>query len=102
MFVKLYWTMWAMLLFAAAMFFLLGSMTMPTVVVFGFLCAGLVFMGMMCVLPSRVANANRGGSTRPPGLMQTLRSLAHALFYLDGVEMAKPKFGTGKHTILHH
>ena len=56
MLVKIYWTIWAMVAAAAAMFFVAGYFTALTAVVFGFTAFGLVFMGMIGVLPAMVTH----------------------------------------------
>jgi hypothetical protein len=48
---KIYFSIWAIVGIAAAIMFLTGNMTMLVLVVFGFIGFGLVFMGMMGVLP---------------------------------------------------
>lgn len=56
MFVKIYAAMWLAVAFMASAIFLTGYFNMPAAVLFGFVIFGLVFMGMMCVLPSTVGN----------------------------------------------
>ena len=56
MLVKIYWTIWAMVAAAAAMIFVTGYFTAVMAVVFGFTAFGLVFMGMIGVLPSMVTH----------------------------------------------
>jgi len=56
MYAKIYWLTWAVLLLAAALFFVAGLMTPFVGVVFGFIAFGMVFMGMMSVLPSTVGH----------------------------------------------
>jgi hypothetical protein len=53
--VKIYWSLWIVLGLAALFLFAIGSFTMLTAVVFGFLAFGLTFMGMMGVLPTLVS-----------------------------------------------
>ena len=47
--------LWVLYFAAALLCWVTGLMTMFTVVVFGFISFGLVFTGMMCVLPVQVA-----------------------------------------------
>ncbi|HVE58445.1 MAG TPA: hypothetical protein VNB22_16550 [Pyrinomonadaceae bacterium] len=56
MLVKLYWTLWAAIAFLALLMFVTGNFTMMTLVVFGFVSFGMIFAGMMCVLPSTVGH----------------------------------------------
>jgi hypothetical protein len=48
---KIYFGLWGVMAVAAAVLFAIGNMTMLTLVVFGLMSFGLVFMGMMGVLP---------------------------------------------------
>jgi len=50
---------------AAGMMWLTGTLTMVAIVVFGFVSFGLVFMGMMCVLPSAVSHPAPVEEVRP-------------------------------------
>lgn len=54
--VKAYLYTWGMFLLAALALLLTGNFTMLTAVVFGFIAFGLVFLGMMNVLPLAVAH----------------------------------------------
>jgi uncharacterized protein (DUF58 family) len=56
--VKVYKILWAVLLTIIALTFLTGNLTMSVGVAFGFVIFGLIFSGMMFVLPSTVAHAN--------------------------------------------
>ncbi|MBK9154300.1 MAG: hypothetical protein IPM25_08805 [Chloracidobacterium sp.] len=56
MYAKIYWLIWTVLLAVAALFFVAGMMTPLVAVVFGFIAFGMVFMGMMSVLPSTVGH----------------------------------------------
>ncbi len=49
--VKAYWSIWTLFLASAFVLFALGLFGPVTVVVYGFLAFGLVFAGMICVLP---------------------------------------------------
>ena len=53
---KVYFMLWGLLFLAAAVIFAIGIMTPMTLVVFGFICFGMVFMGMMGVLPILVTH----------------------------------------------
>jgi hypothetical protein len=54
--VKLYGLLWLAIATVALILFLGGVMTMPVVVVFGFISFGMVFMGMIGVLPTMVSH----------------------------------------------
>ena len=56
MLTKIYAGLWAIFLLAAAIIFLTGNFTMFVGVVFGFVAFGMVFMGMMGVLPATVVH----------------------------------------------
>ena len=56
MLVKLYGMTWIIGIFVAALFFVTGNLTPIASVVFGFITFGMVFMGMMGVLPSTVGH----------------------------------------------
>ena len=53
---KFYSYLWITFFAAAILVFLAGSFTMLAGVVFGFVAFGLVFTGMMCVLPGQVGH----------------------------------------------
>lgn len=63
---KFYVSLWVLSVAAAVVTFLAGAMTMFALVVFGFLAFGLVFIGMMCVLPSSVAHQHELEHTVEP------------------------------------
>lgn len=50
--VKFYWTLWAVIAFIALLFLATGNFTMMTLIGFGFVSFGMIFMGMIAVLPS--------------------------------------------------
>ena len=56
MLTKIYTGLWAIFLLAAAIIFVTGNFTMFVGVVFGFVAFGMVFMGMMGVLPATVVH----------------------------------------------
>jgi hypothetical protein len=49
--IKAYWSIWALFLASALVLLALGLFGPVTLVVYGFLAFGLVFAGMICVLP---------------------------------------------------
>ena len=54
--IKVYLSLWVMTAVVAALLLLTGFMTLTAVVTFGFVIFGLVFMGMMGVLPATIAH----------------------------------------------
>ncbi len=56
MLVKIYWLLWSLVALVALAFFVTGSFSVFSAVVFGFIAFGLTFMGMMGVLPVIVAH----------------------------------------------
>jgi hypothetical protein len=56
MLAKIYGILWAAVAFSAGLLFVTGNFTLLTLVVFGFVSFGMIFMGMMCVLPSTVGH----------------------------------------------
>lgn len=56
MLTKIYGMLWVLIAFAAALFFLTGNLTQLVGVVFGFITFGMIFMGMMNVLPAAIAH----------------------------------------------
>ena len=56
MFAKIYGMLWAVIGVVAGLLFVTGNFTLMTEVVFGFVSFGMIFMGMMCVLPATVGH----------------------------------------------
>ncbi|MBX3294951.1 MAG: hypothetical protein KF762_04510 [Acidobacteria bacterium] len=54
MLTKIYIALWLVIAAAALGVYVTGNMTVTAVVAFGFVCFGMVFMGMMSVLPTAV------------------------------------------------
>lgn len=54
MLTKIYIALWIIIAAAATVVYLTGNLTEPVVVLFGFLAFGMVFMGMISVLPTAV------------------------------------------------
>jgi hypothetical protein len=54
MLTKIYIALWFLIAAATAAFYVTGNLTEPIVVVFGFIAFGMVFMGMISVLPTAV------------------------------------------------
>ena len=53
---KFYSFLWVLYFVSAGIMWLAGVLTMLAIVVFGFIAFGMVFMGMMCVLPAAVSH----------------------------------------------
>lgn len=53
---RFYSLLWILFVASAGLFWLFGAMSMLVVVVYGFIAFGLIFAGMMCVLPGVVAH----------------------------------------------
>ena len=56
MLIRLYEALWGVVIVAAFVTYITGYLTTATAVVFGFICAGLIFIGMMGVLPISVSH----------------------------------------------
>jgi hypothetical protein len=53
---KIYWTLWALIALIALLLFVTGNFTMLTLIAVGFVVFGMIFMGMISVLPSMVGH----------------------------------------------
>jgi hypothetical protein len=101
MLTKFYTSIWVVIAFAAAFLFLTGNFTALTAVVFGFIMSGLIFMGMMSVLPASIAHPKpvRVGAAadqtpvrrQPIRVLERLRSFRDDLLSSNGVEIRKPR-----------
>ncbi|MGD9563041.1 MAG: hypothetical protein AB7F88_09215 [Pyrinomonadaceae bacterium] len=100
MLVRIYWTLCAAFLLAALVLFLTGNLTMTVLVVFGFIGFGLVFMGMISVLPATISHPapRKAGAVRTAPVYakqsektEAVRS-ATAWFHPDGVETRRPEY----------
>jgi hypothetical protein len=102
MLTKIYAALWIIIAFTAGLLYLTGYFSMPTAVVFGFIVFGMIFMGMMCVLPSTVGHPRLVRhvvpTTQPQKIMRqpTFRERARAfrndLMNSNGAEIRNPKF----------
>ena len=98
MLTKVYFGLWFVVFLVAGILFMIGDFGMLTAVVFGFICFGLVFMGMMSVLPSVVAHRGATGSLAPKGRTQFAKETAEILREIkeawtpEGIEVRKPRF----------
>jgi hypothetical protein len=102
MFVKIYSAIWFVVLFVTGVIFLTGNFNTMAAVVFGFVSFGLVFMGMMCVLPHAVthqAKVPETGSGKEPELkkrsgeiIERVKTIKKAWMSSTGVEIGKPRY----------
>jgi hypothetical protein len=102
MMVKIYWATWFVVLAVAALLFVTGNFTPVFGVTFGFVAFGLVFMGMMSVLPAMVSHHGpapervRSGAkkleTVVSGTSEAFRKIGADIAASGSVEMHKPKF----------
>lgn len=56
MLAKMYWAVWALFALTIGAIYLVGAFDLTVAVVGGFISFGLVFAGMMCVLPHVVSH----------------------------------------------
>jgi len=81
MLVKVYWMTWGVVGLAALLLFAAGSFTTMTGVVFGFIAFGMVFMGMMGVLPVMVSHPAPPKEQKAPALaLQPMRDTPAKVF----------------------
>jgi hypothetical protein len=91
---KVYIRLWIVYATVILTLFFTTGLTMLVLTILGFVTFGLIFMGMMCVLPSTVAHP--GPAARPmhqPRLNSLRRYLSE---WIDpiGIEMDKPRSTT--------
>ena len=99
MIVRSYMFLWFMVILTATILFVSGEFSLLIGVIFGFICFGLTFMGMISVLPS-IAHSD---STSVPDVgsvtvaakrrafSETIRAFVHA-WSENGVEIRKPNY----------
>ena len=79
---KFYWSLWAVFFLSAGVLWLAGIFTLTALIAYGFVAFGLVFTGMMCVLPNVVhAPAERVEKPTPavrPQPVEPARGVAYA------------------------
>lgn len=54
MLTKIYIALWAIIVTSAVVMFVIGGLSELMIVAYGFICFGMVFMGMISVLPTAV------------------------------------------------
>lgn len=99
MYAKIYWAIWAVTLAAAGVFLVTGSFTPMASVVFGFIVFGLLYMGIISLLPSTVGH-NAPPPRTGPGKMEVmlgttseaLKKIKTEIAATGTVEVRKPKY----------
>lgn len=56
MLLKIYGMLWALMAVVALLFLVTGNFTIMTLIGFGFVSFGMIFMGMIAILPSTVVH----------------------------------------------
>ena len=98
MITKVYFMLWGLLFLAAAVIFAIGIMTPMTLVVFGFISFGMVFMGMMGVLPILVTHPEPAKAIKIPKerpVKEPAGKLSGAMagfFETKGIPVQRPKY----------
>jgi Protein of unknown function (DUF1418) len=100
MIVKLYIAIWGMLLIVAAGLAVTGNFTITTTIIYGFISLGMIFMGMMSVLPAIVSTPEGRASLceskqshveRDKDSSDQSASALHEWLFPAGIEMGPPK-----------
>lgn len=73
MIVRIYGILWLAIALAAALLFVAGQLTLTVGLVFGFVAFGMVFMGMMGVLPAAISHP---APEKPAETARAVRSAA--------------------------
>ena len=96
---RLYVFLWFAVILTAGIFYLAGDFTLLIGVVFGFICFGLTFMGMIAVLPSIVHDELTSGpdTAATPVVVKRKSAAAMLRTFADawnenGVEIRKPHY----------
>ena len=72
--VRFYQTIWLLFIGTAATFLITGNLTPIVGVVFGFIVFGLIFMGMMSVLPTSITHPVPSNERLGSGLWTRIRT----------------------------
>ena len=84
---KIYGMLWLAIALVMAILFVTGNLTLTVAITFGFVMFGMVFMGMMGVLPAsishpappkQVAKIKEASPVKSQGRVHGTRSSAHA------------------------
>lgn len=89
MLTKIYAGCWALFLLAGLVLFLTGNFTMLVAVWFGFIAFGIVFMGMMGVLPASISHP------APVKVENTAEKSAARAMIADQVQSYRHTLSTG-------
>ena len=65
MIVRIYWSLWILTALSAVVLFLVGGLSMMAAVVYGTIAFGLIFMGMIGVLPNLATHPSEAPATKP-------------------------------------
>jgi len=93
--------MWAAFLITALALFLTGNLTMPVVVALGFISFGMIFMGMMAVLPATIShpvppseriNLSAWAHGRLTRANAAARSVKLGSFHTNDMAVRKPRY----------
>lgn len=94
--------MWAVVAIGAGGLYVAGAFSLLSAVVFGFICFGLVFMGMMCVLPFTVShpeparksakNDEQRFEKKPTSVIEKLHAFHTGWVPSNGAEIRKSKY----------
>ena len=77
MLTKIYWYSWLTTIAAFLALFAAGSMSIEAWIVFGFVAFGLVFIGMIAVLPTSVTHPRT--ATEPTGSKLSPKPVTHSI-----------------------
>lgn len=100
MYLKLYAAVWGLLVIVAAALALTGNFSITTAIVYGFISFGMVFMGMMSVLPSMVSTPEGrawlcgsalAAEIKDRPLSRDTVGAVHEWLFPTGIEMSRPK-----------
>lgn len=101
MLTKIYFTIWAALAAIVGVMFISGNLTALAIVAIGFFIFGMIFMGMMVVLPLSITHpggdeAETEQRTSQPGRARgstaRIGAAVTGLFDTKGVEVRNPRF----------
>ena len=101
MLTKIYTAVWSIVAIAGLFLLLSGNLTSLAEVALGFVVFGLVFAGMMVVLPHEVGHpkqnnmkpeSQRAIKIKTRQLIENARELTADLISSDGVEIGKPHY----------
>jgi hypothetical protein len=99
-YVKLYTALWALLVIVAAGLAVTGNFSSMTAIVYGFISFGMIFMGMMSVLPSLVSTSEGRAAlcgSKPavvkngPSAFGKPANALHEWLFPTGIEIGQPK-----------